>query len=144
MFVFRNFSRLNRISLLAALMAAQAFLSGCSSASTKANAQETKPAVAGSASTAAAQALPESAHTVKRGETTTLLARKYLTQSSMMTVAEFDAAIRDANHLGKSTALKPGSEITIPSLEKQPVVEKSRPVAKDADIRAVYLTGTMA
>jgi hypothetical protein len=81
---------------------------------------------------------------VKRGESTLSLARTYLSQSSLMTVAELETAIRDANHLGKGAALKPGAEITIPTLEHQPVVEKSRPLPKDADIRAVYLTGTMA
>ncbi|MCU1311296.1 MAG: hypothetical protein JWO20_2421 [Candidatus Angelobacter sp.] len=61
-----------------------------------------------------------------------------------MTVAELEAAIRDANGLKKGSALKPGSQLTIPTLEKQPVEEKPRSTAKDADVRAIYLTGTMA
>jgi len=48
------------------------------------------------------------------------------------------------NGLKKGSALKPGSQITIPTLEKQPVEEKPRSTPKDADVRAIYLTGTMA
>ena len=62
-----------------------------------------------------------------------------------MTVAELDAAIRNANSLtGKNGTLKPGQPLTIPTIEKQPIVEKSRQVPRDTDLRAVYLTGTMA
>jgi len=62
-----------------------------------------------------------------------------------MTVAELDAAIRNANALtGKSGMLKPGQPLTIPSIEKQPIIEKSRQTPRDADLRAIYLTGTMA
>jgi hypothetical protein len=83
------------------------------------------------------------AYTVQRGDSTLSLARKYLSQSSLMTMAELDAAIRNANSL-KSAMLKPGQALTIPTIEKQPIVEKSRQVPRDTDLRAVYLTGTMA
>lgn len=59
-----------------------------------------------------------------------------------MTVAEFEAAIRKANN-GKAS-FKKDEEILVPGIEPQPVVEKSRPYLKDEEIRAVYLTGTMA
>lgn len=70
------------------------------------------------------------------------VARKYLGQSSYMTVAEFESAIRKAND-GKSS-FKKGEEILVPAIEPQPVVEKSRPYPRDEEIRAVYLTGGTA
>jgi len=70
------------------------------------------------------------------------IARKYLTESSYMTVAEFEAAIRSAND-GKSS-FKKDQEVLVPAIEPQPVMEKSRPFPKDGEIRAVYLTGATA
>lgn len=70
------------------------------------------------------------------------VARKYLSQSSYMTVAEFEAAIRKAND-GKAN-FKKGDEVLVPGIEPQPVVEKNRPYAKDEEIRAIYLTGATA
>ncbi|HEY6969139.1 MAG TPA: putative glycoside hydrolase [Candidatus Angelobacter sp.] len=78
----------------------------------------------------------------KAGTLAITVARKYLSQSSFMTVAEFEAAIRKAND-GKSS-FKKDEEIHVPGIEPQPVVEKSRPFPKDEEIRAVYLTGTTA
>ena len=135
--------RTYKLALLAILIAAQTVLSACSATSTKANAQEAKP-VAAAATETVQQTMPPSTHRVRAGENTLSLARTYLPQSQLMTVAELDSAIRDANHLGKSIALKPGTELNIPTLEKQPVVEHARPLPKDAEVRAVYLTGTMA
>lgn len=79
----------------------------------------------------------------KAGETTTLLARRYLSQSRLMTVAELDKAIRERNGL-KSAALKKDQEVMVPTLEPQPVVEKLRPVPRDTDLRAIYMTGNTA
>src|SRR4051812_39631534 len=126
-----------RTSLAAALIASQASLSACSAAGTKAQAQEPKPVVQ-AASTPLVPAAAAGTHKVKPGESPLSLARTYLSQSSLMTVEELEAAIREANHLSKGQGLKPGMEISIPTLEPQPVVEKSRPIPKDADIRAVY------
>lgn len=70
------------------------------------------------------------------------IARKYLTESSYMTVADYEAAIRAANG-GKAT-FKKGEEVLVPGIEPQPVVEKSRPFPKDGEVRAVYLTGSTA
>ena len=70
------------------------------------------------------------------------IARKYLTESSYMTVADYEAAIRAVNG-GKAT-FKKGEEVLVPGIEPQPVVEKSRPFPKDGEVRAVYLTGSTA
>ncbi|MCU1285854.1 MAG: hypothetical protein JWO13_2204 [Acidobacteriales bacterium] len=132
-----------RTAVFIAFAACQILLAACSGAGANANAQITQVQTAQPTAHAIEQA-SLSSYTVKRGDTTLLLARRFLSQSSLMTVAELDAAIRDANGLKKGAALKPGSAMTIPTLEKQPIVEKPRSAQKDADIRAVYLTGTMA
>lgn len=85
------------------------------------------------------EAAPRRMHVVARGESATIIARKFLSESRFMTVAEFESALREMNK-----NFKPGSSIELVGMEAQPVVEKPRPIAKDADIRAIYLTGTMA
>ncbi len=59
-----------------------------------------------------------------------------------MTAAEFEDALREANSL-RGYTLKPGQQLVIPGLEP-PVVEKSIPVQRDFEVRAIYLTGAMA
>ncbi|MEO5936351.1 MAG: putative glycoside hydrolase, partial [Terriglobales bacterium] len=85
----------------------------------------------------------ELTYTAKSGDSTTSLARKYLAQSSLMTVVELDRAIRQRNVL-PGAALKSGQPVVIPFIEPQPVVEKSRNTPKDTDLRAIYLTGNTA
>lgn len=80
--------------------------------------------------------------TPKTATLAVVVARNYLSQSSYMTVAELEAAIRKAND-GKAS-FKKGDQVLVPGIEPQPVVEKSRPYPKDEEIRAVYLTGATA
>lgn len=107
-----------------------------------------KPVTADSkAATVVATGAPVSASTeatyiAKPLDSTTSIARKFLPQSRFMTVAELDRAIRERNDV-KGT-LRPGQEVFIPALEPQPIVEKPRGTAKDADIRAIYLTANTA
>ena len=82
------------------------------------------------------------AYTAKAPTTALFLARLHLTESSYMTIQEFEAAIREANG-GKSTFKKDETAL-IPGMEPQPVVEKSRPFPKNGEVRAIYLTGTTA
>ncbi len=84
----------------------------------------------------------ELTYTAKSGDSTTSLARKFLSQSSLMTVVELDHAIRQRNSIKR--AIKSGQQVVIPSLETQPVVEKSRNPQKASDVRAIYLTGNTA
>ena len=99
---------------------------------------------AASVNAAAGRELPPGTIAYKPKAATTALsvARKYLTQSSFMTVAEFEAAIRKVN--GGKTGFRKDEEILVPDIEAQPIVEKSRPFPKDGEVRAIYLTGTMA
>jgi hypothetical protein len=146
------------ILLTVSLSLALAFLAWNSSSIfplvTIGNAQEISPAIAtGSAANAAKNVRPASAstplspsqfaHSVKRGESVTSLARMYLPQTSFMTVPELESAIRSNNGLA-GRSLHPGQSIVIPGIEPQPVLEKSIPVPKDFEVRAIYLTGVMA
>ena len=82
------------------------------------------------------------AHTAKAVTTAQFLARAHLSESSYMTVAEYVDAIAKANN-GK-TSFKKGETVLVPGIEPQPIVEKSRPFAKDTEVRAIYLTGGTA
>lgn len=90
----------------------------------------------------ATSASTEATYVARAVDSTTSVARKFLLQSSMMTVAELDRAIRERN--GVKGNLRPGQEIVVPALEPQPVIEKPRGTTKDADIRAIYLTANTA
>ena len=93
---------------------------------------------------AAAQTLPPGtiAYEAKALTTAVFLARQHLTESKYMTVAEYVAAIAAANN-GK-TSFKKGETVLIPGIEPQPIVEKTRPYARDTELRAIYLTGGTA
>jgi hypothetical protein len=82
----------------------------------------------------------------RRGDTVISVSRHYLAQSSYLTSRQLAEAIRGANgnvNL-KSTFLKTGEQLTIPGILDAPVAEKAVPVAKDFEVRAIYLTGLMA
>src|SRR6266849_2178669 len=65
------------------------------------------------------------AYTPKAATTALAVARKYLDESTYMTVAEFEKAIRQSNE-GKAS-FKKDQEVLVPGIEPQPVVEKNRP-----------------
>lgn len=83
-------------------------------------------------------------YTVKRGDSIPSLVRSYLPKTSYMTFPEFESALRQANGGRHGNILKPGESLVIPGVEAEPIQEKSIPVAKDFEVRAVYLTGIMA
>jgi len=84
------------------------------------------------------------AHTVKAGESVPSLAHQYLPVTSYMTIAELEAAIIQANPGKTGKYFKPGTELTIPGTLSAPLVEQPVSVAKDFEIRGIYLTGYMA
>jgi hypothetical protein len=53
-------------------------------------------------------------------------------------------AIRAANQNRQGEFLKSGEQIIIPGILEAPIVEKTVPVARDFEVRAIYLTGVMA
>jgi hypothetical protein len=80
----------------------------------------------------------------KRGDTVISVARKYLGQTSFLTSSELVGAMRTVNPDLKGAFVKSGQEITIPGILDTPIVEKPVSVAKDFEVRAIYLTGLMA
>jgi len=101
--------------MTAFVVLSQVLLVACSGTGARANAQSPS-AAQDSVKTATSDTSSPLSYPVKRGDSTLLLSRRYLSQSSLMTVAELETAIRDANGLKKGNALKPGSEIAIPTL----------------------------
>ena len=83
-------------------------------------------------------------YTVKRGESIPAVVRQFISHTSYMTGAELESALREANNKPKGNGLKPGEDIIIPGYETQPIVEHSVTVPKNFEVRAIYLTGTMA
>jgi hypothetical protein len=84
-------------------------------------------------------------YTAKRGEAIPTIARRYLSRTSYLTSAELAGAIRQVNHKSESSnILKANENIVIPGILSAPVTEKAIPVAKDFEVRAIYLTGFMA
>ncbi len=84
-------------------------------------------------------------YTAKRGEALLTIARHYVGQTSYLTSSELADAIRGANHISESTnILKSGQQLVIPGILPAPITEKTIPVPKDFEVRAIYLTGVMA
>jgi hypothetical protein len=84
-------------------------------------------------------------YTARRGEAIPTVARRYLSKTSYLTSSELADAIRAANHKSDSSnILKADEQIIIPGILPAPIAEKSIPVPKDFEVRAVYLTGVMA
>jgi hypothetical protein len=83
-------------------------------------------------------------YVAKRGDSIPLVARHYLSQTSYLTSSELGEAIRTANGDFRGTFLKAGQPVIIPGLLSMPIVEKSVPVQRDFEVRAIYLTGLMA
>jgi hypothetical protein len=107
-----------------------------------------------SASIAAVKTIPEpkpivapgtEIYTAKRGEAIPTIARRYLGRTSYLTSSELADAIRSVNHKsGSSNILRANENIVIPGILAAPITEKTVPIARDFEVRAVYLTGLMA
>jgi len=80
----------------------------------------------------------------KRGDSLPAVARKYLRKTKYLTSAELSDAIREANNNRQGVFLKAGESIIIPGILESPIIEKTVPVARDFEVRAIYLTGVMA
>ena len=83
-------------------------------------------------------------YTAKRGDSIPIVAHHYVNETSYLTSAELSEAIRKANSNRSGNSLKAGEQIIIPGILAAPIVEKSIPVPKDFEVRAIYLTGLMA
>ena len=144
-----GFSSVNLYSVrLANLFLVSLLASLCGCGFTRAQTgQSGSPAPAQPAATAvpAANAQPAAFHyTVKRGESIPAVMREFISHTSYMTGAELESALREVNNKPSGNNLKPGEDLIIPGYESEPIVEHSVPVPKDFEVRAIYLTGTMA
>jgi hypothetical protein len=83
-------------------------------------------------------------YTAKRGDTIPAVAHQYLKTTSYLTSSELAEAIRKVNGNRSGNIVRAGDQITIPGILPTPIVEKTVPVAKDFEVRAIYLTGIMA
>ena len=83
-------------------------------------------------------------YAAKRGESIPAIAHQYLHRTSFLTSSELAEAIRHANGNRSTNILKAGEQITIPGILPAPITEKTIPVPKDFEVRAIYLTGIMA
>ena len=83
-------------------------------------------------------------YTAKRGEAIPTISRRYLGRTSYLTSSELAEAIRHANGDRTANILKANENIVIPGILSVPVTEKTIPVHKDFEVRAIYLTGIMA
>lgn len=80
----------------------------------------------------------------KRGDTIASVAHQFISQTSYLTRSELEDAIRKANGNLSGTFLKAGQTVIVPGILDAPIVEKTIPVPRDFEARAVYLTGLMA
>jgi len=83
-------------------------------------------------------------YTAKRGDSVGSVARQYLKRTSYLTSSQLAEAVRKTNGNRTGNNLKAGEQIIVPGILAAPVVEKSIPVARDFEVRAIYLTGVMA
>jgi hypothetical protein len=139
---YRNFASL--VVVIALLVFGSLIFSRHLQVASQTQAPANPPAAPPAPVAASARQLPPGTvvFTPKAATTALSVARKYFDESSFMTVAEFETAIRAANE-GRAS-FKKDQEVLVPGIEQQPVVEKIRPFPKDREVRAVYLTGTMA
>jgi hypothetical protein len=80
----------------------------------------------------------------KRGDSVISVAHHFLPQTSYLTSAELAQSLRAANGNLQGTYLKPGQTIIVPGILNAPIVERTVPVPRDFEVRAIYLTGLMA
>src|SRR5882672_11562756 len=85
-------------------------------------------------------------YTARRGATIPAVARQYLKKTTYLTSSELTEAIRRTNgkNSESSNILKAKEQIIIPGILATPITEKTIPVAKNFEVRAIYLTGIMA
>ncbi len=83
-------------------------------------------------------------YVAQRGESIPSVARKNLKRTKYLTSNELAEAIRESNRNRQGIFLRAGEQIIIPGILDAPIVEKSVPVARDFEVRAIYLTGVMA
>ncbi len=93
---------------------------------------------------AATPPLGTTMYVAHRGDTISTVAHHFISQTSYLTSTELMEAIRKANGDLRGNSLKVGQSVVVPGMLAGPITEKSIPVSRDFETRAVYLTGLMA
>jgi hypothetical protein len=106
--------------------------------------QPATPQAGAQAASAPAKSPLTATYEVKRKESATSIARLYLSKTIFVTVPDLEASLRAANGGKRDDFFKKGDIVTIPGFLTEPIVEKPVPIAKDSEIRGIYLTGYMA
>jgi hypothetical protein len=83
-------------------------------------------------------------YVAKRGDSIASVAHHFVPLTSYLTSSELAEALRAANGGLTGTFLKAGQQVIVPGILAAPIVEKSIPVTRDFEVRAIYLTGLMA
>jgi hypothetical protein len=83
-------------------------------------------------------------YVARRGDSVASVAHHFVPQTSYLTSSELAEALRKANGDLTGVFLKAGQQVIIPGILDAPIVENPVPVARDFEVRAVYLTGLMA
>jgi hypothetical protein len=83
-------------------------------------------------------------YVARRGDTVSTVAHHFISQTSYLTSTELIEALRKTNGDLRGNSLKVGQSVIVPGMLDGPIVEKSIPVSRDFETRAVYLTGLMA
>jgi hypothetical protein len=145
----KNYTALVRGSILFAALTL-IFLAACISqtraSSEASNGGRTKAASAGDIGSPTPTTVPPGSevHVTSKGETMPGLVHRYLPRTEYLTGSELEAAIHEANPGLKGIFFKEGTKIVVPGMLPADFNEKSIPVPKDFEVRAIYQTGTMA
>ena len=83
-------------------------------------------------------------YVTQKGESLPGILHRFLPNTTYMTGHELEAAVHTANPDLKGIFPKPGTEIIIPNYAPMPWTEKPVIVPREFEVRAVYLTHTMA
>jgi hypothetical protein len=102
------------------------------------------PAAPGAAKTSKIAPQGSTVYVVAKGESLPGILHRFLPNTTYMTGHELEAAVHEANPELKGIFPKPGTEIVIPNYAPMPWTEKPVMVPKDFEVRAIYLTHTMA
>jgi hypothetical protein len=130
----------SRVGPQAAAQAAKAHLlpTAASTSTTKATPKLAEPS--------ASKVTPPGAvlYVAKRGDSVASVAHNFISKTSYLTTSELAEAMRQANSDLTGTFLKAGQQVIVPGILDAPISEKLVPVARDFEVRAIYLTGLMA
>src|SRR3569832_822285 len=102
------------------------------------------PVAPGAAKASKSAPAGSTVYTVAKGESLPGILHRFMPNTTFMTGHELEAAVREANPELKGIFPKPGTQIIIPNYAPMPWTEKSVSVPKDFEVRAIYLTHTMA